>query len=257
MSVSSSVRWYHIGNTVSCHTLTFISFIQIYVVRETSNVTLMLTQWMGLSYRLHGGDRESRPLSEVAAMIEPVSVNTRGHIHMSIVRTRSRSSVRPSTCHLAEEPYTFRKRPALFSSLCPSSWYVEVIAASCPVSTVVGRKKWYAPMLFLCLHVLYLGFSRPSSGIAWSLPPLLDHCISRPCRLLQVRWVAMCFAGIVVSLVCCVAPLGRGYHMHSLVLPYNSGITRLIATNSSMCQFALERNVWTIFFFSFSFYSLL
>ena len=35
MSASSSVCWFHVGNDVSCHTHTFLIFIQIYIVSET------------------------------------------------------------------------------------------------------------------------------------------------------------------------------------------------------------------------------
>ena len=76
---------------------------------------------MGLSYQLHGGVRKSRSLSEVAAVFEPVPSNILGHMYMSIVLVRSRSPVRPSTCHLVEGSYTFQKWSILFSSLCPSS----------------------------------------------------------------------------------------------------------------------------------------
>ena len=156
------IFWYHIGNVVSCHTLTFISFIQIYVVSETSKVTLMLTQWMGLSYHLHRGVRKSRSLSEVAAVFEPVPSNILGHMYMSIVLVRSRSPVRPSTCHLVEGSYTFQKWSILFSSLCPSSLYVQVIAASWPVSTVVVGRAF-------CLQLLL-----PWSVCLWFYWPYLS-----------------------------------------------------------------------------------
>ena len=35
ITASSSVCWFHVGNDVSCHTHTFLIFIQIYIVSET------------------------------------------------------------------------------------------------------------------------------------------------------------------------------------------------------------------------------
>ena len=55
MSASSSVCWFHVGNDVSCHTHTFLIFIQIYIVSETcdsanyvdtvNGITMSASRW--------------------------------------------------------------------------------------------------------------------------------------------------------------------------------------------------------------------
>ena len=143
MSASSSVCWYCIGNAVPCHTLTFLSFIQIYVTSETCNLALMLTQWTGLSCQLDDVVvvLESLTLSGVAAEIEPVTSSIRDCTHMRIVRTRIWLPVCPSACRRAWVPWTFRISPASLSSFCPSSvsLYAQAFEAFWLVSTVVGR----------------------------------------------------------------------------------------------------------------------